>query len=73
MQNINSPLFEICNQMSYLVQRKQNQIFFYDNLISKIGKNSINKRVVEIFKKIQFVWTYHNSDQNRVQLKQTFF
>jgi len=73
MSNVNSPLFEICKSNSYQTQRKPGQYFFFDNSRNKIGKNSINNRITEQFKSINFQWLNMSENQIRINLKKTFF
>jgi len=71
--NANSPLKEICLQNSYSITRRPHQVFFFDNSRSKIGKNSIQNRITNVFNKIKFEWSNKNFENVRPQLKKTFF
>jgi len=69
----NSPLKSILDKSKYNQPRKPERFLFFDQSTCKISKNSINNRVSETFKSIQFNWSKSTFAKVRTNLKKTFF
>jgi len=68
-----SPIKDICNNNKYEIARKPGRYFFFDSSKNKAEKNSIENRIDEAFKEINFQWQNEPFHKIRPKLKKCFF